>query len=249
MTNSNRGIAIVTGAGGGIGAACAKRLSRDGYSLILVGRDLKKLEKTSASLDTPNVCVALDLTQKNSVDQITLSLKNSVFSGQKLTLIVNNAGIINRKSFQDLTEHNWREEMEINFLTPVLLLQKLIPLMNKSGVIINVTSTLGLRPVVNTAAYSASKAALNNLTQTLALELAPHIRVCGVCPGLVDTPIHSFFGQAEQNEDRRLAHAAQPMKRMGKPEEVAAMVSFLAGPDSGWTTGSLQVVDGGISLI
>ncbi len=249
MAQVTRGTAIVTGAGSGIGAAIARRLSADGFALVLVGRDLHKLERTGKSLVTPHVAVSVDLTLANAANKILEALDHQAVAGHSLQALVNNAAVFHRLSFGETTEEMWREEIETNLMAPVRLIRATLPKFAEGGAIVNISSTLGIKPIANTVAYSAIKSALNNLTQGLSLELAPRIRVCGVCPGLVDTPIHSFHKEDDSSKHRILANAAQPMRRMGQPEEIAAMVSFLVGPESTWTTGSLHVVDGGISLL
>lgn len=249
MQSVTRGTAIITGAGSGIGAATARRLSADGFATILVGRNPQKLEFVRKTLLRPSLAIAVDITDREAPAQITAALQSSEVAAYPLQALVNNAAVFHRLSFSATSEEIWRAEIETNLLAPVRLIQATVGLFHEGGVIINVSSTLGIRPIANTSAYSATKAALNNLTQSLALELAPRLRVCGVCPGLIDTPIHAFHSDSDETEDRRLAHRAQPMARMGRPEEVAATISFLAGPESLWTTGSLHVVDGGISLL
>jgi NAD(P)-dependent dehydrogenase (short-subunit alcohol dehydrogenase family) len=249
MKMVTRGTAIVTGASSGIGAATARRLSADGFALILVGRDTKRLATVGQSLVGPHTNVQVDLTQPDAPDKVVAALNHPAVAGQPLQALVNNAAVFHRLSFSQTTETMWREELETNLLAPVRLIRAALANFVEGGVILNVSSTLGIRPVANTVAYSAVKAALNNLTLGLALELAPRLRVCGVCPGLIDTPIHPFHKDTDDSEQRRQAHSAQPMRRMGQPEEIAAMISFLVGPESTWTTGSLHVVDGGISLL
>ncbi|MBX7232147.1 MAG: SDR family oxidoreductase [Bdellovibrionales bacterium] len=259
VSKSNRKapLAILTGGNSGIGSAIGERLASNGYSLIIVGRNESRLDQTSKyltqkfekkfSYSTQYLTCKVDLRESSAPDKI-LSTLNKIPDQENVDLLVNNAGIIHRHSFMETTESMWLEEIETNFLSPVRLIKKVLPIMREGSAIINVTSTLGFRPIPNTLAYSATKAALNNLTQGLALELAPKIRVCGVCPGLTDTPIHSFHHEDEKSTTRKTAHESQPMGRMGKPEEIAAMVAFLASKDSCWTTGSLHTVDGGISL-
>jgi NAD(P)-dependent dehydrogenase (short-subunit alcohol dehydrogenase family) len=240
---------ILTGASSGIGAAIAQRLSREGRALVLVGRSREKLTQVASELPSPTAIVAVDLTEPQAPEQIWQGFLNSSFRDAKLTALVNNAGIVHRLPFSEITDATIRLEFETNFFAPARLIRFLLPHFVNPSAIINVSSTLGIRPIAGTSAYSASKAALNNLTQSLAIELAPGTRVCAVCPGLIDTPIHSFHGEQETSRERISAHRAQPMGRMGRPEEVAGLVSFLMSADSAWTTGSLHVIDGGISLI
>lgn len=249
MSQVTRGTAIVTGAGSGIGAATARRLSADGFAIVLVGRDAKKLAAVAKSLVTPHVTAAADLNNPDAGERILSALNSPDLGGYPLQALVNNAAVFHRLSFAESPDAVWRDQIETNLLAPVRLIRATLPHFGEGGVIVNVSSTLGLRPIPNTIAYSASKAALNNLTQGLALELAPRIRVCGVCPGLIDTPIHPFHRDAVGSERRKNADSAQPMQRMGTPEEVAAIISYLTSPEATWVTGSLHVIDGGISLL
>ncbi len=239
-------IAIVTGASSGIGAATAERLSEAGFSLVLVGRDASRLERTRAKLKTDSLCVATDLTSFDSPETILSACRQL---NLPIRALVNNAAVFHRLEFHQTSEEIWRQEFETNLFAPVRLIKAISPHMPDGGVILNVSSTLGLRPIAMTSAYSASKAALNNLTQCLALEFAPRLRVLAVCPGLTDTPIHSFYAEDESSIARQQAHAQLPMKRMGRAEDVAALVQFLISEKSNWNTGALHTIDGGISLL
>lgn len=240
---------LVTGASSGIGAAVAKDLGQKGWNLLLVGRNQDRLNKVQESISSESKSLVCDLKipkQLRSLFEQIESLKNA---GARWHGLVNNAAIFHRLSFHDTTESMWLDEIETNLMGPVRILQRMIPILEDQSVIVNISSTLGLKPVANTVAYSAVKAALNNLTQGLALELAPRIRVCAVLPGLTDTPIHPFYGASEDLKERKMAHQAQPMGRMGKSEDIASAVSFLMSQESAWTTGTLMTVDGGISLL
>lgn len=248
MSSITKGTVIVTGAGSGIGFAIARRLSAEGYPLIIVGRDEKKLKSASQILITPHEIVPVDLNLPEAPEIILEKLSSPKLTPFPLYGLVNNAAIFHRLSFQSTSVAQWREEIETNLMSPVRLIQSCLKKFEDGSVIVNISSTLGLRPIANTSAYSAVKSALNNLTQCLAIELAPKIRVCGVCPGLVDTPIHPFHKESKESANKIAADSAQPMRRMGTPDEIAAMVNFLMSDESLWTTGSLHVVDGGIVL-
>jgi NAD(P)-dependent dehydrogenase (short-subunit alcohol dehydrogenase family) len=159
----------------------------------------------------------------------------------KLGGLVNNAGIIERISFAESGDDVWERQFNANLYSAVGLTRGLYSelKLNKGSSVLKVSSTLGLRPIANTVAYSASKAAMVNWTQGLAIEwAADQIRVNCLCPGLVDTPIHA----ARPPDD------VQPLGRLGQPDDVAKAAWFLLSPDSSWTTGAVLRVDGGISL-
>jgi NAD(P)-dependent dehydrogenase (short-subunit alcohol dehydrogenase family) len=141
----------------------------------------------------------------------------------------------------------------VNLRGPFLLTREVLPVMRRqaSGVVINNSSTLGLRPIPGTAPYCVAKAALIMLTRATAQEEAQHgIRVAAVCPGVVDTPIHRqrFGGEQPPAEFLEEMGRLHPLGRVGRPEEVAELVLFLASDSSSWTTGAIVTIDGGISL-
>lgn len=250
MTKDSK-VVVVTGAGSGIGAATARLFSTRGYSVVLTGRNREKLEAVAASISGPTRVIPADLRQRQEVQWLSHEIKKEV--GPIHTLI-NNAGVFEGQSFESTNDDLWLKMFEVNFLGPVRLTRELVPEMKlrKQGVIINVSSSAGLRPVPNMIAYSTMKAALNHLTQSLALELAPfNIRVNCVCPGIVDTPIHQLEMKTElENVETRNAWASMhPLGRVGTADDVAQSIFALASVDSNWITGAILPVDGGISLL
>jgi len=159
-------------------------------------------------------------------------------------VLVNNAAHYVPAPAQDTRLEDWQQHFDTNVTAPFVLCAAARPslIASGSGVVVNVLSTLASRPVAGTAAYSASKAALLSLTQTLALEWAADgVRVVAVSPGVVDTPVHS------RQHLEQLA-SAHPLGRVGNADEIAQAILFLASPASDWSTGTVLVVDGGISL-
>ncbi len=146
----------------------------------------------------------------------------------------------------ETTNEVWDEAFAINVRGPFILCRELGALLHEgsSPAVVNVSSTLAERAIPGMAAYNASKAALNQLTRSLALEWAPRVRVNAVMPAVVDTPIHASRGMSpEQVEAMGEIH---PMKRVGKPGDVAAMIVFLLSDASSWMTGTIIPVDGGM---
>ncbi len=240
--------ALVTGAGTGIGRAVAERFLSEGFEVVAVGRRpdlLRELEKAHPGKVRAVQC---DIAEADDVRKLGAFLKSDSSFGANLSVIVNNAGKFERRSFAETNDLEWSSTFETNLFGAVRVTRELLPLVIKNrGVIINVSSTLGLKPVAATSVYSASKAAMINWTQSMALELgAQAVRVNCVCPGIVDTPIHSFHGKPE--EQLKLA-SLQPLGRIGRPSDVAHAVWSLAGPGSEWITGSVLSVDGGIGLV
>lgn len=242
---------LITGGSSGIGYATAKLLVEAGARVHLTGRRKAALEDAARDFGS-NACIYPgDIASRKDMG---LLLQNLSTNTSKLDAVVLNAA---KYGFQPLMEMS-PEELEayfiVNSLSPVWLIQKTLPLL-KAGAgksIVTVSSTLSTRPVSGTAAYASSKAALNSLTQSLAIELATYgIRCNSVLPGVVDTPIHEPKGPNDPSKEEKLAQLG-PMHllgRAGKPEEVAETIKFLISSDSAWTTGGLYAVDGGISLV
>lgn len=235
--------AIITGAGSGIGKATALEFSKAGYFVYLLGRNKEKLEETALYCKAGARRYGLDLASEEQI----LKVSTDILSHQdtKIEILVNNAGIFERHGATEEGLAPWRRQFETNLFGAISLTQKFIPHFQKQkqGSIVNVSSTLGLRPSTGMSAYSATKAALNSWSQCMALELAPAgIRVNVVAPGLVETPIHGA------NFDRKALAGAQPLGRVGTAEEIAKAIVFLAGTESAWTTGAILSVDGGINL-
>lgn len=244
--------AIVTGASSGIGAATAVKLSSEDYDLLLLGRNLDNLKKTAALCKGSGKIEILnfDLTD---VSKNKEQILNSLQKLSAVTLLVNNAGIYKPNNFAESNISVWLEQFQVNLFSAAQLTQIIWPLFvkNKKGSIINISSTLGVKPTPNTGAYSASKAAMNNWTISLAQEGGAHnIRANSICPGIVDTPIHSFHSQPKETADAIKNKMAQfqLLDFIGQPSDVAEAVYFLGSDLSRWTTGSILHIDGGINI-
>lgn len=245
-------LAVVTGASSGIGSAIAKELFNAGHFVVLTGRNESRLVRLKESLGERAIVIPCDLSSEESTE----NLINEILSfSQKMKLplkvLVNNAGIFKRATAEESPLSEWDRQFRTNFFSAVQLtlgLEKLLKV--EPSVVINISSTLGIKPIPMTSVYSASKAAMNSWTQSLALEWAPHkVRVVAICPGLVDTPIHDFHGSPEDSDVKKSVHQAQPIGRVGLPKDIANAAAFLASDKASWVTGSLWSVDGGISLL
>lgn len=232
---------VITGAGSGIGRATALLFARNNYHVFLLGRDPRKLRITHLECGDAT-SIACDITRPEEVD---LAVRQMLSTNKNVEVIVNNAGTFTYKPFEQQTEEEWMGQFQIHVLGAVRMTKAFWPsfVRNRKGSIVNVSSTLGIRPTAGTGAYSAMKAAQVSWTQSLALEGAPHsIRVNCVAAGIVDTPIHPP-GSIHQMA------TAQPLGRVGRPDEIAQSIYFLASEQSAWTTGTILHVDGGINLL
>lgn len=242
--------ALITGASSGIGAATARLFSKNGYFVYLLGRNTENLEQVALGCPAGSSILKCDLADSKLIQKAINHLHER--SDTNLDVLVNNAGIFLRDSFNDKEITSWRKQFETNLFGAVELTNGLVDLLIKNkGSIVNVSSGLGLRPSANVVGYSASKAAMNAWTLGLAQELGPQgVRVNVVCPGLVDTPIHDFNKLPAKEKQAALDKMAnlQPLGRVGTPEEIAESIYFLGTSGSRWTTGAVLTVDGGINL-
>lgn len=243
---------LITGAGSGIGAATARRFSQSGWFVLLAGRTVDPMVQLAQELRFGASVLKIDLTNSASIKKYIDELAKR--EDISLQCLVNNAAIFRRHDIASGTAE-WVEQFATNVFGTVELTQACLPLLRASGSasIVNVASTLGLRPTADTSAYSASKAALVSFTQSLAQALGPEkIRVNCICPGLVDTPIHDFHKLPQEKKNafvKEQLSALQPLGRIGNPEEIANSIYFLgSAEESPWTTGAILSVDGGIHL-
>jgi meso-butanediol dehydrogenase/(S,S)-butanediol dehydrogenase/diacetyl reductase len=244
-------VAVVSGAGSGIGRQVARLLLQEGARVAFFGPTREKLEAARAEGPDASIAVAGRHEAPGDVQRVIAA---TVDAFGRLDLLVNNAGAYLEASTADTRLDDWRRILDVNLTGPFLLAREALPHLRRSGkgVIVNVASTLGLRPIPGSAAYSAAKAGLIQLTRSLALEEAPRgVRANAVCPGVVDTPIHRQRVGDDDASVRAFLDSAgklHPLGRVGAPEDVAALILFLASEESSWTTGAVVTVDGGISL-
>lgn len=243
---------VVTGAGSGIGQALSQTIARHGHQVFGIGRSAEKLARTADLADGHFIAIAADLAEPESTATAVQAIHSKLETlGMELKGLVNNAGVYDFLSFANSGDEIWERQFQNNLMSAVRLTRALhTKLANGApSSVLNISSTLGLKPIANTSAYSAMKAAMVNWTLALAGEwAASKIRVNCICPGLVDTPIHSFHGKPEAEQARVAAHGMQPLGRMGRPEDIAAAAWFLLSDESSWTTGTVMNLDGGISL-
>jgi meso-butanediol dehydrogenase/(S,S)-butanediol dehydrogenase/diacetyl reductase len=244
-------VALVSGAGSGIGRAVAEALAREGAHVVLLGRTRKKLDDAAARLPAGRALVVAARHEDPAGAAGAVRAAVEAFGG--LDVLVNNAGEFVPGSAADATLDAWNASLAANLTGPFLLTREALPHLRRSaGAVVNVASTLGIRPIPGVLPYAVAKAGLVMLTLAAAAEEAPHgVRINCVCPGVVDTPIH----RRRVGEDPEAIAAflremgrLHPLGRVGKPEEVASLVLFLASAESSWTTGAVVAADGGILL-
>ena len=245
---SNERIAVVTGAGGGVGFAVAELLATEGSSIVLVGRDAHKLESASRELkaahDIETLICAGDVTDSGFADRVFTEAMQA-FGNLPLDLI-NNAGVIVRQTAENTTDEDWRQVMATNVDGVFYLSRAMAKVAPAGSSIVNVSSTCGQVGAAGLAAYCASKGAVNQLTRAMALELADRgINVNAVAPGAIDSPMlhtgHATTALAESVITRN--ESIIPIGAVAQPEEVARAILFLASEPH--VTGTILPIDGG----
>lgn len=240
-------IGIVTGAGSGIGRACAHALAREGARVALIGRRQDRIEQVAEEIGERAFPLSADLSHANEIPRL-LDETVSRFGG--LNFLVNNAGIVQVGNAEQITEEQWDRVFNINVRSVWLLSRAVLAQMRKSGggSIINIASVLGVVGARNRAAYAPSKGAVILLTKSMAIDHGhENIRVNAVCPSFVETELTEAILSKMEDPDaiRRERIAAHPIGRLGKPEDIAGLVVYLASDESAWTTGAILPVDGG----
>jgi NAD(P)-dependent dehydrogenase (short-subunit alcohol dehydrogenase family) len=243
---------IVTGATSGIGRAAAEAFGRDGASTVLVGRHEQELTEAVAAVREAGaqaVACRADLTADEAPQRIVDAALEAF--GQ-IDVLVNAAGIIASGTLEKTTDEIWDTMMAVNLRAPFRLMRAAAPhLTARKGAVVNVSSVNGLRSFPGVLAYCVSKAGVDHLTRCAAIEMAPlGVRVNAVNPGVTVTNLHRRSGMGEPQYAAFLERSKEthPLGRPGQPDEIAALILFLASDRAGWMTGETIPIDGGRHL-
>lgn len=234
-------IVLITGGAGGIGSATARRFLEEGARVFVFDKDRDACSRLRHDLPALHGTIVTDVSNPDDVRRAFHKL-DELASG--LDILINNAGISIRHSFMDIAVDEWQAVMNTNLHGVFYVAQEAARRMlaGSGGVILNMGSTNGLMGYHYYADYNASKAGVIELSRSMALELAPRVRVNAVCPGFIMTPMQ----EAEYTAEMRQAFEDKvPLRRLGKPADVAALFAFLASDEAGFITGQYFIIDGG----
>src|SRR5947209_8597012 len=240
--------ALVTGASRGMGRASALALAAAGAQVLVhYGRGAKEADGVVAEIRKAGGradAVAADLAMADGPHKLAKLARDIV--GDRLDILVSNAGISKAASFEDMTVKDFDELFAVNVRAPYFLVQQLLPILGNGSNIVFLSS-LGARTAVGTlSAYASTKGAISTLVKYFAVALGPRgVRVNAVAPGVIDTDMSNF---TKTEEGRAVVMGMQTLKRIGQPADVASVIAFLASDEARWITGETIAVDGGSKL-
>jgi len=248
MPSLNGKTALVTGASRGMGRASALALAAAGAQVLVhYGRGAKEADGVVAEIRKAGgraEAIAMDLAAADGAGKLARQARSII--GDRLDVLVANAGVSKAATIEETTIEDFDKLFAVNVRAPYFLLQQLLPILSDNGSVVFVSS-LGARAAVGAlAAYAATKGAINTLVKYFATALGPRgIRVNAVAPGVIDTDMSNF---TKTEDGRKTVMSMQALKRIGRPDDVASVIAFLASDDARWITGDSIAVDGGSKL-
>jgi len=242
-------VAIVTGAGQGIGRGVAERLGADGLRVVVAEVNRTTGEESASAIVNAGGTAFFQHTDVTDETSVAALIDATLARYGRIDVLVNNVGGSVNIPISEITASKWREIVDVNLTGTFLCAQRARPYLRQqpNASIVNVASLHAFHTVPGMAAYAAAKGGILSLTRSLALEYAPTVRVNVIIPGLIET--EAWF-QAVQDVEKARKHRLgfHPLGRLGKPEDVAGVVAFLTGPDAAFLTGVALPVDGGMTL-
>ena len=239
--------ALITGAASGFGEGIARTFAEEGARVAVVDVNAEGATSVASAIGEAALAIGCDVSKGGSV---RATVERALKAFRKLDIVVNNAGVSHKNSpMLDVDEDEFDQVFAVNVKSIFHMAHAVVPIMRKcgGGVIINVTSTAGIRPRPGLTWYNGSKGAANVITKTMAVELAPdNIRVCGIAPVMGQTALlETFMGVPNTPENRAKFLATIPLGRMSQPRDIANAALHLASDDSDFLTGLIMEVDGG----
>jgi NAD(P)-dependent dehydrogenase (short-subunit alcohol dehydrogenase family) len=243
-------VAIVSGAGTGVGKATTKRLFLEGSKVVLIGRDRSRLTKVISELNGKKnlLAVKADITKEADVINV---IEETVSAFDTVDILVNNAGILNDPTpFHKMTDDQWMALINTNLIGTFRTTKAVLPIMmeKKRGSIVNISSLQGIRSILNVpfSVYGVTKAGVIMFTRTIAVEYGEYgIRCNCVAPSTIRSPMIEPYLQDKQA--KKTLESSFPLRSIGDPEDISGAVSYLCSDDAKWITGTVLTVDGGMS--
>jgi NAD(P)-dependent dehydrogenase (short-subunit alcohol dehydrogenase family) len=243
-------VAIVSGAGTGVGKATTKRLFLEGAKVVLIGRDRSRLTKVISDLNGKRnlLAVKADITKEADVINV---IEETVSAFDTVDILVNNAGILNDPTpFHKMTDEQWTSLINTNLIGTFRTTKAVLPIMmeKRRGSIVNISSLQGIRSILNVpfSVYGVTKAGVIMFTRTIAVEYGEYgIRCNCVAPSTIRSPMIEPYLQDKQA--KKTLESSFPLRRIGDPEDISGAVSYLCSDDAKWITGTVLTVDGGMS--
>lgn len=243
-------VAIVSGAGTGVGKATTKRLFSDGCKVVLIGRDRSRLTKVISELNGKKnlLAVKADITKEADVINV---IEETVSAFDTVDVLVNNAGILNDPTpFHKMTDEQWMSLINTNLIGTFRTTKAVLPIMMEKnrGSIVNISSLQGIRSILNVpfSVYGVTKAGVIMFTRTIAVEYGEYgIRCNCVAPSTIRSPMIEPYLQDKQA--KKTLESTFPLRSIGDPEDISGAVSYLCSDDAKWITGTVLTVDGGMS--
>ncbi len=241
---------VITAAGAGIGAATARRFTAEGASVAVSDRNLRRAEAVFEEIDgaaTGGFVSQVDVSRPDEVEGL---IRGAAERWGRVDVLVNNAGMARPGALHEMSVERWHETIDVTLSGTFYGIKWAVPQMRDQGggVIVNTASVCGLGGDYNMSAYNAAKAGVVNLTRAAALENAAHgIRVNCVCPGTIDTRLAELLAKGREEAFLAPYRRAHPVGRVGRPEEIAAVIVFLASDDASFVTGAAVAADGGLT--
>jgi NAD(P)-dependent dehydrogenase (short-subunit alcohol dehydrogenase family) len=231
---------LITGAAGGMGREVARLFSAEGATLALLDRNEAGVREVARAIGAKSYRCDLGL-----ATEVQASVTAAITELTRLDGIVNAAGLLVMKPFEELSPESWQQMLAVNLSGPYHIIRTALPALRQAeqATVVNIASVSAFLPMPGSSGYSASKAGLVMFTKCLALELGPKIRSNAVCPGTIQTEMTRYIWENPEHAKRAAERAA--LKRMGTAEEIAQAALYLTSAESGFTTGTQITVDGG----
>jgi NAD(P)-dependent dehydrogenase (short-subunit alcohol dehydrogenase family) len=242
-------VAVITGGSSGIGLATAKLFAAQGAKVAITGRNKENLDKAVAEIGNRAIGIQCDSASLADLDRLYFTVEEKL---GRIDVLIANAAVYILSPLADFTEEMFDKQSNVNFKGTFFTVQKALPYLNDGAAIVLISSVVNEKGIPNHASYAATKAAIRSMGRSFSAELLPRgIRVNVITPGPVDTNVFATVTSTQEEADAFKASMAEftPIKRVGKPEEIAAAALYLSSPESAFMIGAELLIDGGLRTL